>query len=407
MKIFFVFLFITTIVATGYTQWQKLPVGTDSDLFDLYFITPDLGWVVGKGSTILKTIDGGNTWIAQQSQIHGDYSAVFFVDENSGWVGGYHGILFKTSDGGENWVPQNSKTSLNIASIYFTDKKHGYAALYNFENRRSGLILQTSDGGENWTDENQINGCGLIDVFFQDENTGWAVGTGGKLLRTNDKGKFWYTVNANTPFWLHSIYFYDETGWIVGGSYNQDVVLKSTDNGKNWFKIRSSKQNTVLTGAHFVSENVGWVCGVDGVILRTENGGISWMRERTNTLYNIQELFFNGNTGYAVGEKGTILKYYYDGHSKPLNLYSPCCTENWKVGSAQLIKWESFGIIDVKIEYSYNNGASWNNIEQSYPSTGVYQWKVPNIISTQAKVRISDKNNPKIFFESDCFTISN
>lgn len=407
MKYFLVFLFITTITATSYTQWQKLSVGTDSNLLDVYFITPDLGWVVGTGSTILKTVDGGTTWAAQQSPIQGDFSTVFFADEDFGWIGGYGGIMLATSDGGENWIPQKSGTFLKIESLFFTDSKHGYAAVNEFGNRISGIILQTTDGGINWDDENKLNGVGFIDIYFQDEENGWVVGSGGKLLRTNDKGGIWFPGNLKTSFWLHSIYFFGKTGWIVGGSYNEDVIYKTEDNGKSWKKIRSSNQNSLLTGAHFINENVGWVCGLNGVILRTENGGSSWMRERTNTLYNIQELFFNGNTGYAIGQKGTILKYYYDGHSKPLNLYSPCCTENWKVGSTQLIKWESSGIIDVKIEYSYNNGASWNIIEQLYPSTGIYQWKVPNIISTQAKVRISDKNNPKIFFESDCFTIMN
>jgi hypothetical protein len=73
-----VICFILFATSNYYSQWHKLPVGTDSDLLDLHFISPDTGWVVGRGSTILKTIDGGKTWISQQANIDQDIYSVFF-----------------------------------------------------------------------------------------------------------------------------------------------------------------------------------------------------------------------------------------------------------------------------------------------------------------------------------------
>ena len=35
---------------------------TEAILMGLYFHTPQLGWAVGSGGTILKTVDGGKKW---------------------------------------------------------------------------------------------------------------------------------------------------------------------------------------------------------------------------------------------------------------------------------------------------------------------------------------------------------
>src|SRR5688572_10188738 len=62
----------------------------DLDLTHVVFVTADVGWVAGKGGTILRTIDGGKTW---EAQLGGDpantsdaVKVLHFIDERHGWA---------------------------------------------------------------------------------------------------------------------------------------------------------------------------------------------------------------------------------------------------------------------------------------------------------------------------------
>jgi enterochelin esterase-like enzyme len=72
------------------------------------------------------------------------------------------------------------------------------------------------------------------------------------------------------------------------------------------------------------------------------------------------------------------------------------------------LTWESTSIPNIKIEYSNNNGSSWNEIISSVESnTESYEWEIPNDVSSLCKVRISDVNNSSMFDVSNSvFTIS-
>jgi hypothetical protein len=70
-------------------------------------------------------------------------------------------------------------------------------------------------------------------------------------------------------------------------------------------------------------------------------------------------------------------------------------------GSNFEVTWSSTDVEYIKIEYSVNNGASWNIVIDSVQSTGVYQWCVPNILTTQARVKICDISLTSIYDVSD------
>ena len=69
----------------------------------LYFHRPQLGWAVGSGGTILKTVDGGKKWRKIASSTTASLSAVFFLDEKQGWIVGANGTILRSHDGGNTW----------------------------------------------------------------------------------------------------------------------------------------------------------------------------------------------------------------------------------------------------------------------------------------------------------------
>ena len=59
------------------------------------------GIVVGAMGTILKTTNGGLTWILKSSGTSENLYGVYFADKNNGAIVGSRGTILKTIDGGE------------------------------------------------------------------------------------------------------------------------------------------------------------------------------------------------------------------------------------------------------------------------------------------------------------------
>jgi photosystem II stability/assembly factor-like uncharacterized protein len=81
--------------------------------------------------------------------------------------------------------------------------------------------------------------------------------------------------------------------------------------------------------------------------------------------------------------------------------------DNWAVGSIHEIWWDSPGITDANIEYSYDSMATWQTILSNYTTNTWFDWTIPNTPSEHCFVRVTDANNPSVFDISDAqFTIA-
>jgi photosystem II stability/assembly factor-like uncharacterized protein len=83
-------------------------------------------------------------------------------------------------------------------------------------------------------------------------------------------------------------------------------VLLSSDQGRNWQQVIVPTR-ALLTGVSFPDEHHGWAVGHDGVILATQDGGQTWVRQddgkNLDTVY-LDVLFLDATHGFAVGAYG-------------------------------------------------------------------------------------------------------
>jgi hypothetical protein len=85
-----------------------------------------------------------------------------------------------------------------------------------------------------------------------------------------------------------------------------------------------------------------------------------------------------------------------------ITVTTPNGGENLTAGSTYYIIWTGPGnVCRVKIEYSTDNGSTWNTIINSTSNDGSYTWTVPYNPSTNCKVRISDAADPTTTDTSD------
>jgi photosystem II stability/assembly factor-like uncharacterized protein len=171
----------------GGQDWIKQTNPTINPIIDVFFINPQIGWAVGMDSTILRTINGGQTWQRVDLTVSNNwyFRSVFFIDELRGWVVGIYGVIMLTNDGGVTWqeiVPGNGET---LQSVFFIDALNGWAV------GDVGTVLRSIDGGYTWF--NQYSGIRrnfLCSVQFTDRNNGWISGEGGTIKNTGNGG-FW------------------------------------------------------------------------------------------------------------------------------------------------------------------------------------------------------------------------
>ncbi len=86
-------------------------------------------------------------------------------------------------------------------------------------------------------------------------------------------------------------------------------ILVSTDGGASWTQAQVPTR-ALLTAVHMHDERTGWVVGHDAVILRTDDGGLTWamMHHAPEEERPLLDVWFRDEqTGFAVGAYGYFL----------------------------------------------------------------------------------------------------
>ncbi len=253
--------------ADGGNNWQKI-FQSDTNLNDIYFLTPETGFACGDDILLLRTPDAGNSWLKvtygwepPESYIS-PLKHIEFVNDTAGYiVGGAYfdrGILFRSQNGGLWWEPYHFDNELSAS--HFTDNLTGIVGGY-------GLISKTTDGANSF-EPIDIRGDFFTSFYFTTKEIGFACGYNGGIYKTGDGGNNWTTVYSpnNASFdriHLNDIAFTkDEKGIVVG---NDGLILISNDNGSSWEKAQhftSGKLFSVTVN----SDNSVWITSEYGNI---------------------------------------------------------------------------------------------------------------------------------------------
>ena len=119
--------------------------------------------------------------------------------------------------------------------------------------------------------------------------------------------------------------------------------------------------------------------------------------------YQIKSFFdLNGELYFFTTDE---LWRYSPGNS-PISLVAPNGYERWDKGSTQTITWTAdASITHVNIELSTDNGLNWTPLASAVPNSGAYPFTVPDILSTECLVKITDAYGSDTDVSSAVFTI--
>jgi len=223
-------------------------------------------------------------------------------------------------DGG--WTAtRRGEEGKDLNAVFFADSKRGWVAGDN------GFVSRTEDGGATWAQQPIGTNEAINDIYFRNKDDGYIL-AGNRIFNTRNGGERWSEIRSfsadeyggATPE-LYSIRFSGKKrAWIVGSASRRDVVVDSLliytdDGGASWLRQRVPTKEELIH-VDFVSDQRGWAVGASGTILHTEDGGKTWILQSPNTkvtLYHVD--FRNDRVGWAVGERGTILRTTDGGES--------------------------------------------------------------------------------------------
>lgn len=271
-----------------------------------------VGYAVGAGGAIVKTINGGESWDTLPRPTLADLNSVWFQDSYNGFVVGDSGFIFRTGDGGQSWQRISAGTTNGLNSILFLGKDIAFLG------GNTGMIARSSDGGNSWDASYPKNSRAIYSISFSDWANGIAVGAGsygsrGSISVTSDSGKTWGVPVQDAAYGLLSVYSIDSKTAVCVGQNGS--ILRTIDGGKSWNEM-SSGTSEYLTSVFFLNPASGFVSGDKGIILKTVDGGVHWSSITTNYTDQIRSVFFLDEvTGFASGGSGELLKTEDGGQS--------------------------------------------------------------------------------------------
>ena len=286
-------------------SWENVnPSPTSNDLLSVWCHSADDCWVVGTAGTILRSQDGGQTWLLLAGVTQSSVTRVRWIDQLHGWLLAGNTLL-GSSDGGAKWFDVSpGGTALDFQ---FLTPQTGWAC------GASGKVWVTEDGAQSWTEKSSGTLADLLAISMASQTTGWVVGLNGIVRKTVDAGQSWTVQNSGTLNTLRAVHAGDSERAVAVG--DGGTVIHTTDGGTTWAPSDGGSAKG-LKSVHFANESVGWAAGDAGTLLRTEDAGASFQTVDAKTLADLAAVFTPDPTCvYAVGKGGTIVKSTDGGQS--------------------------------------------------------------------------------------------
>src|SRR5436309_10120930 len=235
----------TVCPASGQNHWIMLDRPTSRNLNKVCFIDTALGWVAGESGTILKTTNGGLSWLSQSSGISNEILNLFMWNQSFGWALAlqypqdtlwYGTIILKTTNGGVTWTRRDYPQDFFYA-IAFHDSVNGWVG------GDQGKIRGTTDGGLTWSpapvDSSLFSTFPILNFNFFSRNYGYALGghldLAGVVWRTTDGGRRWAATGVSgMP--VRALHYIDSLHHLaIGGDFNAGSgMVRSKDAGRTW-----------------------------------------------------------------------------------------------------------------------------------------------------------------------------
>lgn len=372
---------------------------------------------VNAQSLIITTPNGGEAWIVgNKHPIHWD------------WTGSISSVrLDYSTDGGNNWTLIASSTPNDGDYLWTIPNTIFQNCFVKISSTANPAIYDLSDGSFSIVRPQ-------IDIKKPD---------GGEILRIGE----YFPIHWDWTGQFSNVKIeYSTDG---GGSWN-NITTSTANDGEHYWQIPNAPSsncrikitNTLDPECFNISDN-SFTIAVNTITVIEPNGGETYITGQiypvywdwTGTFSNVKIEYSTdggGTWSQIIGSTPNDGSYNWTIPNNPattcrikitntadVNCYdisddnfiilttgieviTPNGGENYIVGDACPIHWNWLGTIsNVKIEYSSDGGATWNQVVSSTSNDGDYLWTIPNIPTTQCRIKVTNLADP------NCWDMSN
>lgn len=268
-----------------------------------------------------------------------------------------NGFGFRIKDSiyyGGGYTTNWKDSSLTLDTLFdcsFPTPDTGYVACPN------GLIKFTSNSGATWNPKllNDIS-KNVVGISFPTSKIGYVItlreDTTASVYSTTNAGNNWNSLTSGAG--LNDIYFKNsDTGTVCG---NNGSIKSTFNGGANWITQNFGSDNYKCVYL-LPNSSTLFICGANGKIIKSTNGGTSWVTQTSNTTKTLNSIIFQGSTGYAVGDSGTILNTLNGGTTWTIQLSHTILNLRSidKIDANKIIAAGDRGLII----YTTNGGTEW------------------------------------------------
>lgn len=251
---------------------------------------------VGEHGHVLISDDQGATW-AQQAQVptRVTLTDVSFANDKTGWAVGHDTVVLKTEDGGETWVKQFGGGDSDDALLTVLALNPQSALAFG----AFSYATRSEDGGKTWTKFSMIEGSEddfhLQRAFAGPNGSVFVAAEFGTVYRSRDAGKTWekITTGYEGSFWS-GMTLKDGSLVVVGMRGN---IWRSTDEGTTWTKVSTDLRES-LSAVTQLADGTVVAVGLGGAIAVSKDG-VSY-----SAVYHRER---KGFAGVVEGKPGQIL----------------------------------------------------------------------------------------------------
>lgn len=330
-------LIVFAIPATASGQWTYTASGTTAELRGLSVVSEQVVWASGSRGTVVRSVDGGRTWLADTVPGFAalDFRSVFALNDGAGFIAsageaekGLAKIL-ATSDGGRHWhqVFSSDAKGVFLDAVAFWDLRNGIALSDPVDG--AFFVLLTDDRGRTWT---RIPAERLPPVLPGEaafaasgsslvaRGTDVWIGTGGggraRVMHSSDRGGTWTVTDVpvhaeGAAAGIFSLDFFDaRRGVAAGGDYTKPRLAATSvaltfDGGRTWRAARQPPAAYISGVSYAGSPGRLVAVGLAGSFVSRDSGE-TWTHTDTIPMNSVR---FKGDAGFAAGPRGRVARW--------------------------------------------------------------------------------------------------
>jgi photosystem II stability/assembly factor-like uncharacterized protein len=337
-KVLLLPLYLFLVASSGiYAQWVQQNSGIFFTLWSISAVDNDNVWTCASGQNILRTTDGGNTWINAGVSVpppYGIESTIFAVDANTALFACYAGnptvtYVYKTTNAGTNWNLVFTQQNGFITCIWMKTAQQGFMVGWPTGGRWS--LWRTSNGGNNWDstglyiqESNSTYWSFENSICYLGSNI-WFGARGKGIYHSTDDGNTWRLQDLTSGGFPYpsAIWFNDVNTGFSSGSLN---IIKTVNGGNNWTAVGNQTGTDAVRGITAQGNECWYVRDYDPNIYYSSNSGDNWSVQFTsssNVGFKHITKARNGNCLWAVNISGNIYKYVIPAGIKPVSKEIP------------------------------------------------------------------------------------